>query len=314
MEDSKAHKLKQIKDRLNRIKFYPRKSVINPLKTNNIKMPEGVSEFIADIPSKSKRLVYYLRIWFFMSKNSFMIMLSQKKIFVLFLTGKLLRFAFFGAFLYFLVLGAEDLAGYTVKQTIFFFLTFNVVDIMAQFLFREVYRFRQKVVSGDFDLILVKPFNSLFRVLMGGADVIDFVTIPPLMFAVWYVGKDLGPTFLQTVMYVSLLVNGFVIATAFHIGVLSLGIITLEVDHTVMIYRDMTNLGRLPVDIYKQPLRGVLTYLVPVGLMITIPAKALMGLAAPLSIFASFLVAGLLFFASLRFWDIALKSYASASS
>jgi len=40
----------------------------------------------------------------------------------------------------------------------------------AQLLFRDVYRFRPKVVSGDFDLILVKPINPLFRVLLGGAD------------------------------------------------------------------------------------------------------------------------------------------------
>ena len=249
-----------------------------------------------------------------MSKNSFLVMLTQKKIFALFLFGKILRFGFFAAFLFFLVRGADSLAGYSINQTIFFFLTFNVIDISAQFLFREVYRFRPLIISGDLDLVLVKPMNTLFRVLMGGADFIDLVTIPPLLFAVVYLGGLLNPSMLQVTYYVLLIINGLLIAAAFHIAVLSLGIITLEIDHTIMIYRDLTNLGRLPVDIYRQPLRGVLTYLIPVGVMITLPGKALMGLVTPFGVLASFALGLVVIFASLKFWKFALTRYTSASS
>lgn len=260
------------------------------------------------------RLFYYFKIWLLMSKNSFMMVLNQKKLFALFLTGKVLRFSFFVAFLYFLVLGSQQLAGYSVIQTIFFFLTFNLIDVIAQFLYREVYRFRNLVVSGDLDLVLAKPISALFRVLMGGSDVIDFVTIPPLVFTVWYVGSQLNPTLLNTIYYLVLLINGLIISTSFHIAVLALGIITLEIDHTIMIYRDLTNLGRLPVDIYKQPLQGVLTYLIPVGIMITLPAKALMGLVSVYGILLSFGLGIIAFFISLKFWNFALKKYTSASS
>lgn len=249
-----------------------------------------------------------------MSKNSFMMMLSNKKLFAMFLTGKLLRFGFFTAFLFFLVKGSDTLAGYSINQTIFFFLTFNLVDITAQFLFREVYRFRGLIVTGDLDLVMTKPMSTLFRVLMGGADIIDFVTIPPLIAAVIYIGGSLSPLASQIISYLILLINGLLIATAFHIAVLSLAILTMEIDHTIMIYRDLGNLGRLPVDIYKQPLRGVLTYLIPVGVMITFPAKALMGLITPIGILISLTLGGVLIFTSLKFWNFALKQYTSASS
>ena len=263
---------------------------------------------------KINRLVYYSKIWLMMSKNAFLVMLSNKKLFFMFLVAKLLRFSFFGAFLYFLVIGADRLAGYTVTQIIFFFLTFNLVDIISQFLFREVYRFRHLVVTGDFDLILAKPYNSLFRALMGGADMIDLVTIPPLILAIFFMGRALDPTSLQVMSYVLLLINGLLIATAFHIAVLSLAIITLEIDHTIMIYRDLVNLGRLPVDIYRQPLRGALTYFIPVGVMITLPAKSLMGLITPLGIFISLILGTVVIVLSLRFWNFAIKQYTSASS
>lgn len=261
-----------------------------------------------------KRIGYYLKIWLVMSKNSFMVMLSRKLLLGLFLLGKLLRFGFFASFLYFVVKGAGGLAGYNIIQIIFFFLTFNVIDVFAQFFYREVYRFRPLLVSGDFDLVLVKPMNALFRALMGGADVIDLVTIPPLLFAVVYVGRMLDPSTAQVIYYVALVINGLLIATAFHIAVISMGIITLEVDHTIMIYRDLTNLGRFPIDIYRQPLRGVLTYLVPVGMMITLPGKALAGLVKPTTVIFSFGFGLIVIFLSLKFWNFALKRYTSASS
>jgi ABC-2 type transport system permease protein len=169
-------------------------------------------------------------------------------------------------------------------------------------------------VKGTFDFILVKPINSLFRSLMGGADLLDFLTIPPMIIAVYYVGSLLNPTPIEIVFYLLLLVNGFLLAAAFHIAVISLGIITLEVDHTVMIYRDVSNLGKLPVDIYKEPLKGFLTYVLPVGIMITLPAKALMGLVSFQGVLGSLILGVGAFFVSTRFWNYALKQYTSASS
>jgi ABC-2 type transport system permease protein len=263
---------------------------------------------------KLYRLKYYLTIWLTMTKNSFMVMLAQKKLFILFLLGKIIRFTLFTAFLYYLVRGADSLAGYSVNQTIFFFLTFNLVDVVTQFFFREVYRFRPLVVSGDFDLILTKPYSGLFRVLMGGCDIIDFVTIPPLIFAIVYIGNLLNPSLSHTVFYFLLILNSLLIATAFHIAVLAFGIITLEVDHVIWIYRDLTNLGRLPIDIYKEPLKATLTYLIPVGLMMSLPAKAFFGLVSPVGVIGSFFIGILTIILSVKFWKFSLKKYSSASS
>ena len=243
-----------------------------------------------------------------------MIWFTQTKLLVLFLTGKILRFVFFATFLLFLLKGANRLAGYDANQAIFFFLTFNIIDVLSQFLFREVYRFRPQIISGDFDLTLTKPMSALFKSLMGGVDVIDLVTIPPLFVAVFYVGSMLNPTILYSVFYVLLLINGLILAAAFHITVLSFGIITLEVDHTIMIYRDLTNLGRLPVDIYKEPLKGILTYFVPIGIMISLPAKALMGLVSLPGVLWSLGFGAIALFLSIKFWNFALTKYTSASS
>jgi len=171
-----------------------------------------------------KNLKKYFKIWLLMSKNSFLAVFNQRMALSIFLIGKILRFFFFFVFIIFLLKGTKSLAGYNLNQTLLFFFTFNLVDTISQFLFREVYRFRPLIVSGGFDLVLSKPVNALFRSLMGGADVIDLITIIPLTIATFYIASLLNPSILHTTFYILLVLNGLVIASAFHIFVLGLGI------------------------------------------------------------------------------------------
>lgn len=260
------------------------------------------------------KIRYYFKIWFVMSRAVVLEMMNKKAVFLIFFTAKIIRFGLFFGFIYFILAGTKTLAGYDLKQTLFFFITFSLVDVIAQFLFREVYRFRPQVVSGDFDLTLTKPMSALFRSLMGGADVIDLVTIPPLVGVVIWMGMKFEPSFGQSVAYVALVINSLVVAAAFHILVLALGIVTFEIDHTIMIYRDLTAMGKFPIEIYREPVRGLLTYLVPIGIMIAMPAKMVMGLTSVGGVVVSFVVGAVLMYVALRFWKFALRYYTSASS
>ena len=232
-----------------------------------------------------------------------------------FFVGKFLRFIFFLIFLLTVFTRTQSLAGYTGDQMIFFYLSYNLVDTVTQLLFREVYRFRPLVVSGDFDFALVKPMSPLLRVLVGGADPLDLGMLPLYIFSVIYMAGRLGYAHGGNILfYVLLLANGLIISTGFHILVLALGILATEVDHAIMIFRDVVSMGRIPTDLYHEPLRSVLTFALPIGIMMTIPAKAFMGLLSPGMILFSF-VLGVLFFAlCLKAWHYALSQYSSASS
>lgn len=262
-----------------------------------------------------KMVKKYFRVWLALTSYSFMTMLSSRFSFSLFLIGKMLRFIFFFGFLMIVLSKTKFLVGYNSYQVAFFVLTFNLIDTGVQLLFREVYRFRPLVVSGNFDLVLVKPFNALFRVLAGGADVVDlFMFIPFAAGAIYLIGKIGSFTILHFTFYILLLANALLIATAFHIAVLALGILTTEIDNTIMLYRDLTRMGMVPVDIYKEPLRLFITFILPIGVMMTYPPKALMGLLSPQGILISFFLGGVLFFLSLKFWHYSLRRYSSASS
>ncbi len=262
-----------------------------------------------------KTIARYLRFWIKLSVASFTTFFVTRWNMVIFLAGKLIRFVLFIAFLLILFRETDRLVDYNVFQVLFFYFSFVVLDTIAQLFFREVYRFRDLIVYGDFDLVLTKPINSLFRALAGGADPLDLLTLVPYVSSLIYVGVHLGiKSWTSVGLYVLLLLNGFVIATGFHILVLALAIVTTEIDHTIMIYRDLTSMGRVPVDIYREPLRSLITFVIPVGLMMTFPAKAFLGLISLQSIIFSLGLGMAFLFFCLRVWKYALTKYTSASS
>lgn len=255
----------------------------------------------------------YFRVWWIFAQNSFQSQAANRWALVIFLLGKFLRFGIFLFFIVVLLKQTKALAGYDLYQTVFFFLTFNLIDITAQLFFREVYRFRGSILTGAFDFSLLKPLNPLFRSLTSGPDLLDFITLVPLLGAIFYVSQFLGNlTLLNILFYILLIFNGFLIALSIHILALSLAVVTAEIDNTVMIYRDLNSVGRMPIDIFKEPLRGFLTFIIPIGIMMSFPVKALLGLLSPFLLIYSFIFALILFFISVKAWQAALKNYTSA--
>lgn len=255
------------------------------------------------------------KIWLLYTGNSFQQTLSNRALVLIFMTGKSLRVVLFTIFLIFLFNGAKSIAGYNRDQIIFFYLTFNLIDTLAQFLFREVYRFRQLVVTGNLDFILLKPVNPLIRVLLGGGDVLDLMMLLVItLITIWFGYTHISSYFMHWLLFAGLIVNGLLIAAALHILVLGIGIITTTVDHLIMVYRDLSSMLRIPVDLYIEPIRAILTFLIPLGIMLTFPAKVLMGLLSPTLILLSLFVAAVSLVLSLKFWGYSLKQYSSASS
>ncbi len=257
----------------------------------------------------------YFRVWFLLSIATFQSFFVSRFGAGLFLLGKIIRFLFFGLFLILLLSRTKVLAGYDLWQVILFYLTFNLIDSATQMLFRKVYRFREQVISGSFDLTLVKPVNSLFSSLLGWTDIIDFVTLFPLAVMIAFVMSKIPEiNFIRLVYYLILVFNGLLIAAAFHIFVLSLAILTTEIDHAIMIYRDFTGMGKIPVNIYTEPLRSFLTFIIPVGIMMNFPVEALIGALSISGVLIAILICAVFLSLSLILWRYALRCYTSASS
>lgn len=260
-------------------------------------------------------LLHSLRIVGEYTRHSIAISLQHRIGAILFVIGKLIRFGLFGVFVAVLLTQTEVLAGYTINQTLIFFVTYHLIDGLAQLLYRQVYRFRPLVLTGDLDLILVKPMHPFLRILVGGIDILDMIPIGIYMVLIGVLIQQSGGVSIAGILsYLVLVLNGLLISTGFHILVLALGIISTEVDHTIMIYRDITRMGSFPVDIYAQPVRWIVTFVIPIGIMITFPVQALFGMLSPVMMVISVGFALAFLTGSILAWQFALARYQSASS
>lgn len=257
----------------------------------------------------------YFKLWWIYTKLTAKITLQSRFGASLFILGKFIRF---GMLLYFLVLilmATKTLAGFNMYEVIFFYATFNLIDLVPQFFLREVYRFRVYVIKGYFDYVLAQPVNALFKMLFGGSDILDIPLILTSLGFLIFSGLNLGGiTLLGLVLYAALVLNALLIAFSFHILILGTGIISSEVDNTVMLYRDLLKTGQIPIDVYRVPVSFILTFIVPVGLMITFPVKALLNRLSPSFVLLAFIFSLTFFAVSYKFWIFALKRYQSASS
>lgn len=258
----------------------------------------------------------YFRIWAALAHNSLRTQLSTKMASGGYLIGKLLRMGFFLSYLLAIFKQLPSLKGYTVHQMVLFFMTFNIIDVAAQFFFRGLYGVKYLIEEGDFDKIITQPAHALFRISSMGVDFLDLFTLVPVGFiTAWALARiPGGVTPGGVALYILLVANALLIAYAFHVFIGSLSVRTHEFESAIWVYRDVMTLGRFPVTIYSDLLRGLFVTAIPIGVMVTFPAQALMGILSWKGVVYALLLAALLHLFAQRFWKTSLREYTSISS
>jgi len=233
-----------------------------------------------------------------------------------YLVGKLLRFFLFLVYILAIFSQVPGLKGYKMAEVVLFFMTFNLIDVGSQFLFRGLYGVKYLIEEGDFDKILTQPAHPLFRISSMSVDLLDLLTLIPILFVTaWSFSKlDADITFFGVFLYLLLLLNGILISYAFHVFVASLSVRTQEMESAIWVYRDVMTLGRFPVSIYSEWIRIVLVTALPIGVMISFPPRALMGLLDLKAVVYAILIGVVFHLFSQWFWHRSLMEYTSISS
>jgi ABC-2 type transport system permease protein len=122
------------------------------------------------------------------------------------------------------------------------------------------------------------------------------------------------PTLLQCTTFAVMIPAGIVIVYSIWLMLTTLAFWFVRVENFGEIFYAFYETGRFPVSVYKRWLRLVLTYVVPIAFLTTFPASTLLGKLSPWFVIGSLLIALILFYASSRFWNYAVRFYSSASS
>jgi len=259
----------------------------------------------------------YLRVWLKLTAQQFQSQVANARgAAILFIFSKIFRLATAFVFLFVIMDRAKLLVGYNLAQAIFILALFNLISSLTQLFMRGIYLFRQKVVDGTFDFYLLNPLNELFYSLFPNTDPLDLILfLPYLGIVVWaWIGTGFPITLLSILLIILIIVIVEIMILSWHILIISIGVRYLEVDNTIMLYRDLEKMASMPIEIYGKFGSAVLTYVFPFVLMATIPARLVFGLFSPWYLLAFALLALVQLKLSLWFWHRSLLTYSSASS
>ena len=266
---------------------------------------------------KQSTLKIYIKVWLRLTALQFQEQVANARVAAVFLIlGKVFRLATAFVFLFVIVSQAKVLAGYNLNQAIFVLALFNWGSSLTQLFFRGVYQFRDKVEDGTFDFYLLSPVSELFYSLFSYTDPLDAMLMLPYTIVLGWAWVNTGyPVTIPHVLLLLLcLVSMAIFVFAVHVFIIGVGVKYLEVDNTIMLYRDLERMAAYPIDIYGKYVGPFLTYVIPFAILATIPSKIIFGWISPAIVLLFLGLSVLEVYGALWFWRRSLKSYSSASS
>jgi ABC-2 type transport system permease protein len=173
----------------------------------------------------------------------------------------------------------------------------------------------ESVWKGNFDFSIIKPVNKQFLVSFQHW---NFSHLPKIILGaiVIVVGVINLHLTLSVIQVLTFIVAVFISILLTYSLILFLNSIVFWYPKTVMvwIFNSIYQMGRYPVSVYPFYIRMVLTWIIPVAFIVTIPAEVLVKGVSFLTIISGILLSLLFFTLATLFFNASIKRYTSASS
>jgi ABC-2 type transport system permease protein len=174
----------------------------------------------------------------------------------------------------------------------------------------------EHVRKGTLDFVLLKPADAQLLVSLSKIEpwrVVDLVGAAAIFtYAFRHIGHS--PSTAQLLLAAALLVAAVMVLYSIAILVVSIAFIAVRVDNLLYLFQSVFDVARWPSSVFRGLLAVLFTYVLPLALMTTYPALALLGkLNARTAIGA---LAGAFLFACVArlIWSSSICRYTSASS
>lgn len=172
------------------------------------------------------------------------------------------------------------------------------------------------IQAGELDLLLVKPVNSQFFVTFRYARPFEFLDVLSGVYLVMYAYGNIlaNPTMSDALLLTLSLVLGTVTLYGIVFPIAALAIWFSRFHSLPSLYGILMKPISLPSDFFGARVSFVLTFIVPLGLVVTVPVKIFFGFAPYTFLFLEALFAAVLIYFSVWFWELSLKRYSSTGS
>lgn len=176
--------------------------------------------------------------------------------------------------------------------------------------------FIESVRDGMLDFTLVKPEDAQLLISVHSVDIWKLIDIglgiAVLVVALVRLHEKVGIA--EAAFFISMLLTGAVIIYSFWLILATLAFWFVRIENILEIFRSMYEAGRWPVSLYPGWLRFILSFIVPVAFVTTVPAEALTGRLTPSTLLIAVVLAAVLLVVSRLFWKIGLRQYSGTSA
>jgi len=174
----------------------------------------------------------------------------------------------------------------------------------------------EHIRKGTLDFVLLKPADAQF--LVSTARFLPWRVVDLLaglaIFAVAFHRMGRWPAPGAVLAALSLLACATLVLYSLWILVISAAFFVVKVDNLSYLFSSIYDAARWPVDVFRGLLRVLFTFVIPLALLTSYPALALLG-KLQLAVAAQALVGSLLFAVAARLvWTRSIRRYTSASS
>jgi ABC-2 type transport system permease protein len=211
----------------------------------------------------------------------------------------------------------DTLGGWTFNETLvvvgLLFVAFGFLDAV---IWKNVIELGQHIRKGTLDFILTKPVNSQFHATLQHYRVDRVASILGGVFLICYGLAQLGasPSAGQMALFVLLVTGALLLLYSALIMLGTLAFWVVEVESFGEIVFALLEIGRFPTAALPEPLRVIMTFIIPIAFVTTVPAEVIIGRITPQFVFYGWVFAVGAFIACVWFWNFAVRRYSSASS
>lgn len=210
----------------------------------------------------------------------------------------------------------NSVAGWGRGQSFILAATIFLMTSFGTAFFMSIMEIPQHVRQGTLDFIVTKPIDTQFWISSRkfNFDKAGTMFAGIVMLIIGVIQSNLAPSLVDWAAYVVLIGASLAIYYSVSLILMTTGIWLVRVDNLWVLTETLTDISRFPIDIYGPSIRQVLTFVVPMAFIATIPATQLVQGASGSMVALGLLWAAIFLTLSRLFWRFALRHYTSASS
>jgi viologen exporter family transport system permease protein len=174
----------------------------------------------------------------------------------------------------------------------------------------------ERIRTGSFDYVLLKPIDAQAVVSASRCrpwSIVDLLT-PIAMIVYAFVHRGSPPSPGALALGIALFMTGALAMYSLWVACAALAFWVGRLDNLLFLLGAIFDLAKWPVAVFPGVWRIIFTFVIPVAVMTTFPAMALLGSARPHQVVGAALGSAALCVTSRLIWRAALRGYTSASS